>query len=220
MTSVASVALAVRAHGSDGRVLTDANTLARMRAAAAELGEAGRDMLAGPTGVVGEGTLVLQLVSPDVILPAALIIASSIRPAKTTFCAAADPARGVGSPEPGIAIDAALLASDAAAKEAVERLSETDVRESRFLVEAGSSGAIAGALLGLILEAYDAMTERQRQIVDLVRASDTQQQVARHLGVSRQAVNQSLSAAGWPHIDRAEIAVRDELRALWSASER
>jgi DNA-binding phage protein len=101
----------------------------------------------------------------------------------------------------------------------VELLPETDVRESRFLVAGGGRGELVGTLLDLILEAYDAMTQRQRQIVDLVKTSDTQQQVATHLGISRQAVNQSLTAAGWPHIERAETVVRSEFRALWNHPE-
>ncbi len=62
------------------------------------------------------------------------------------------------------------------------------------------------------------MTERQRLTISLIKKSDTQQQVATHLDVSRQAVNQSLAAAGWPHLQRAEEAVRDHLSALSSSA--
>jgi FixJ family two-component response regulator len=74
-------------------------------------------------------------------------------------------------------------------------------------------------MIDLILEAYDGMTERQRQVIALVRESGTQQKVAQHLGVSRQAVNQSLAAARWPHLRRAEEAVVGRITALISQGE-
>ncbi len=74
--------------------------------------------------------------------------------------------------------------------------------------------SVLGALVGLLHAAYDGMTERQRQMISLIRSSDTQQQVARHLSVSRQAVNQSLAAAGWPHLRRAEEAVLVRFAAM------
>ena len=70
----------------------------------------------------------------------------------------------------------------------------------------------------MVLASYDAMTERQRQIISLIKESETQQQVATHLDVSRQAVNQSLAAAGWPHLKRAENAVREHLSARSSSA--
>ena len=55
------------------------------------------------------------------------------------------------------------------------------------------------------------MTDRQRQVVALVRESGSQQAVAQHLNVSRQAVNQSLTSAGWQHLLRAESVARARL---------
>jgi DNA-directed RNA polymerase specialized sigma subunit len=69
----------------------------------------------------------------------------------------------------------------------------------------------------MVLTSYDAMTERQRQIISLIKESDTQQEVATHLDISRQAVNQSLTAAGWPHLKRAEDAIRQHLSARFSS---
>lgn len=211
-----AVALAARAHGRDGRVLSSPEVIARMRAAAATLGETDRTTLAGPTDVVGGETVVLQLSSPEAVLPAALALAASVRPSKTTFCAARAYSSDPDTPPAGDPLEAALLTADRASTEAAGRLSETDSRETRFLVAGPSPASLVGALVGLILEAYDSMTDRQRQMVDLVRTSDTQQQVAIHLGISRQAVNQSLAAAGWPYLERAEAVVRNQLLTLWN----
>lgn len=213
--SSAAFALAARAHGRNGSVAESPETLAKMRAAAVSLGESRRRILAGPTEIVGTSTLILQLTSPEAVLPASLALASSVRPARTTFCACCARAGSRNSPPAGDRMESALAAREQAASEAAARLSETDFRESRFVVTGPRPADLVGVLLGLILESYDSMTERQRQIVDLVRDSDTQQEVATHLGISRQAVNQSLAAAGWPYLERAEAMALAELSSLW-----
>ncbi|MBD3349816.1 MAG: hypothetical protein GF400_11575 [Candidatus Eisenbacteria bacterium] len=215
--STIAYALAARAHGRDGRVLSTPDTVERMRSAAASFGEASRGALAGPTGLAGDGTLVVLLASPDGVLPAARVIAASVRPARTTFCAARSEFPTSASSRE--AVEPAILVSDRALSVAAERIEETDFRQARFLVVGPSPGELVGTLIGLILESYDSMTDRQTQIVELLRESETQQQVATHLGVSRQAVNQSLTAAGWPHIERAEKIARRELAALWNRQE-
>lgn len=211
----AAYALAVRAHNSDGGTATPPRVAARMRAAAAALGEHQPRILAGPTGVMGDGTLVLQLASAEAVLPAVLALASSARPARTTFCASSAPTAPVDVPASGDRMESTLAAANLAATEASEHLPETDFREARVLILGPDPAELIGSLMGLILEGHDSMTERQRQIVDLVRESETQQEVATHLGISRQAVNQSLAGAGWHHLERAEATALRELRALW-----
>ncbi len=214
----ASYALAVRAHARDGSVDASPRMLARMRSAAAALGESEPRILAGPTGIVGETTLVLQLVSPEAVLPAILALATAVRPERATFCTSAAPVvPGGGGPHADY-MTPALSAAHRAATEAVGRLDETDFREARVLVVGPPPAELLGSLIGLILEGHDAMTERQRQIVQLVRESETQQEVAEHLGISRQAVNQSLAAAGWHHIERAEASAVKGLADLWDGA--
>jgi DNA-binding phage protein len=214
-TSSDAFALAARAHDGNGDPSSSPALLGRMRAAVAALGQAGRRILAGPTGIVGETTLVLQLTSPEAVVPAVLALAASVRPARTTFCACRAGASSSDLPPAGDPMEAALAAAERAAGEATRRIEETDLREARVLVVGSSEANLVGAILGLVLESYDSMTDRQRQIIELARDSRTQQQVATHLGISRQAVNQSLSSAGWPHIQRAESAASHGLAALW-----
>ncbi len=213
MTSMsAAVALAARAYphssaGEDGRD--------RLRAAAAVLGEARPEILAGPSSVDPDGTLVLVLASPQAILPAVLSIAETLRPVKATFSAAVVPRSPAGETlrrEPSV--ETTVLAAEHAATGAVAGLAETDLREYRVLVTGAGCDPLIGTVLSLILELYDAMTDRQRQVVALVRESGSQQEVAKHLGVTRQAVNQSLSAAHWHHLRHAEEVVLSRLASL------
>jgi len=213
-TTVA-LALAARAHGRDGTPLSAPETIEAIRSAASSFTGTGGGALAGPTSVVDGATIVVPLPRPEAVLPTARAIAASVRPARTTFCVARSE---LGSTDDSV--ESAILVAERAASEAAARIDETDFREARVLVAAPHPGTLVGALLGLILETYDGMTDRQRQIVELVRGSETQQEVANHLGVSRQAVNQSLIAAGWPHVDRAEALVERELATLWRGSRR
>jgi DNA-binding NarL/FixJ family response regulator len=212
--STCAVALAVRVHAGSGAARNDAETVERLRAAAVSIGEETPGILAGPSDTTPGAVLILPLTSPEAILSAILSIAERLRPGKTTFAAsvvALDEASPGGSEE---TVEATLLASDRAATTAASSIGETDARESRVLVLAPGRDGVLDALLDLIVEAYDAMTERQRQIISLVRNSDTQQQVAQHLSISRQAVNQSIMAAGWPHLRLAEEAVARRLGSL------
>ncbi len=210
----AAVALAARGHERDGRILAGPAVRDDLRAAAAAIGESSPEILAGPSDVVHEDVLVLPLASPDAVLPVMLTIAAAMRPAKTTFCAAVMPRDREAAAPAGDSLDGTLLAADHAATEATAGITETDVRDSRALVLTPEPDPMLGALLDIILEAYDSMTDRQRQIVDLVKDSETQQQVATHLGISRQAVNQSLTAARWPHLRQAQEAVLNRLASL------
>jgi hypothetical protein len=204
--SMSAVALATRAHARDGRQLNSADAGQQLRAAAAELGRVSPECLAGPSEVTPEGILLLALTSPEAVLQAALTIATEMRPAKTSFCAALIPRETPREADRGEPVETTLLAAGSAAREAATRIMDTDPKECRMLILAPEEDQVLSALIDLTLEAYDAMTDRQRQIVDLVRNSDTQQQVATHLNISRQAVNQSLSASGWLHLKRAEEA--------------
>jgi len=208
-------ALAARAHGRDGRPLKSRETLERMRSAAGSFAGERPGLVAGPTQVVDAGTVVMLLASPEAVLPAARTVAHAAHPASTTFSAAMSGLERSESPDQQL--DPAILVAERAASEAADRIGEADFREARFIVAGPPPGDLLGVLLGLILETYDAMTDRQRQIVELVRESDTQQKVATHLGVSRQAVNQSLLAAGWPYLERAEAVAVRELSAMWRA---
>jgi DNA-binding CsgD family transcriptional regulator len=213
------VALAARVHARDGTERGDADAKARLRAAGAALTAGAPELSAGPSDVTGDGVLVLALASPEAILQAILTVAEELRPEKTTFCAAILRARPGAERDAPESLETAVLAMDRAAREAVAGVAGTDVRESRTRVLQPDPDPGLEALLDLILEAYDGMTERQRQVISLVRRSSTQQEVAKHLGVSRQAVNQSLAAARWPHLRRAEQAALGLVTTLSSGRE-
>jgi len=192
-----AVALGVRVHARDGAPLTDERAAQELRRAAAAFVGAEPELVAGPSSVTHDAILVIGLTSPEAVVPAALAMTRELRPSPTTFCSAVV-ARGSDP------IEAELLATGAAANTCLARIHETDPREARALIVGPEVDGLAGTLLGLLLEAHDGMTERQRQIVDLMRSSRTQQAVATHLDVSRQAINQSLASAGWPYLKRAE----------------
>jgi hypothetical protein len=214
-----AVALVARGHARDGTQLNDAETKDLLRAAGARLGEAYSGVLTAPSTVTQDGVLVLSLTSPEAILDAVLHVASELRPVKTTFCAAVVPREGAAATELTQRLEAAVLAAGTAESEASSRLLDTDPRECRAIVLAEEEDRLASVLIDLLLECYDAMTDRQRQIVSLIRESDTQQEVATHLRISRQAVNQSLAASGWLHLKRAEDSLEFHLAGLAAGSE-
>ncbi len=212
-TGTTAVALAVRAHPRGGAPSGDEATVRALRDAAASLGRRNADMLTGPSSVSPEGTLTLALSSPGEIVEAMLSLADDLRPLGTTFCAAVSAAGGTREAASPDRLESTLLAAEAAASLAVHGVGETDLRERRVSIMAPEYDSLASSLADMLLASYDAMTLRQRQIIALIKESETQQQVATHLAVSRQAVNQSLAAAGWPHVKRAEGAIREHLSA-------
>jgi hypothetical protein len=203
-----AVALAVRAHPRGGPHSGDPATAERLRRAAAAVGRESPGAVCGPSTVTLEGTLLLPIAEPSAVLAAVRAVADELRPAVSTFCAAfVEDGEKAGTS----GHDSIVLAADSAAREALAGIEETDVRERRVrLLGPGSSHALE-ALFDLLLVTYDGMTHRQRQIVALARSSDTQQQVATHLDVSRQAVNQSLASAEWSHLRRAEHVIESRL---------
>ena len=209
-----AVALAARAHDRGGRASTSSDAFGALRTAVADLGREHTGLVSGPSAVVRDSVVVVPLASPAAVLTAVLALASGLRPMKTTFCAAVLPVDSGGGKHETDTVDAALLAADRAATAAAAGIADTDPRDTRVLVMAPEPDVVLGALLDLLLEAHEAMTDRQRQIVELIRVSETQQQVASHLGISRQAVNQSLTAVHWHHLERAEDAARQRLDSL------
>ncbi len=202
-----AVALAARAHLRGGAHSGGAEAERLLRGAAAAIGESRPDALLGPSSLTPDGTLLLALREPAAILDAILTVADEVRPHAVTFCAAvATGPEAAGAP--GGAVESAVLAAGEAASAALAGLEDTDVRERRIALLAPGPAPLLATLIDLILVAYDEMTDRQRQIISLTRCSETQQQVARHLDISRQAVNQSLASAGWPHIRSAEETLR------------
>jgi len=202
-TARGAVVLATQLHSPDGRRRNDEEAARLLRAAALALGARAPWAVAGASSLSPASSLLLPLTSPETLLDAMLALASSLRAHRPTFCGViAEPAAGG---------DAGLLAQAAAADRAVAGLASTDPRGPRALLLAPEEDASLGALVDLILTAHDAMTTRQRQVVALVRESRSQQAVAKHLGVSRQAVNQSLAAAAWPILSHAEGVARERL---------
>lgn len=211
VTRTVAVALAVRAHPRGGAPSGDEATVRALREAAASLGRKNAEMLAGPSSVSAEGALILALNAPGAVIDAMLSLADELRPLGTTFCLAVTAAgqpREAGSPG---GLESTLLAAEAAASLAARGVEETDARERRVSIMAPEHDPLTSSLADMILASYDAMTLRQRQIIALIKESETQQKVATHLAVTRQAVNQSLAAAGWPHLRRAEGAIREHL---------
>ena len=217
-TGTTAVALAVRVHPRGGAPSGDETAVRALRDAASAVGRGNPEMLTGPSSVSREGVLLLALSTSGTILEAILAVADELRPLGTTFCAAVSSGtgpHGETSPNP---VESSLLATEAASSLALHGVEETDIRESRVSLLAPGHNPLLAALAGMVLASYDAMTERQRQIISLIKESETQQQVATHLDVSRQAVNQSLAAAGWPHLKSAEDAVREHLSARSSSA--
>lgn len=216
-TGSTAVALAVRVHRRGGAPSGDEPSVRALREAASAVGRRDPDMLSGPSSVSHAGVLLLALSAPGAILEAILAVADELRPLGTTFCAAVSAGTGQLSEAPRNSVEASLMAAEAAASLALRDVEETDIREPRVSLLAPGHAPLLAALAGMVLASYDAMTERQRQIIALIKESDTQQEVATHLDISRQAVNQSLTAAGWPHLKRAEDAIRRHLSARFSS---
>jgi len=216
-TGSTAVALAVRVHPRGGAPSGDEPSVRALREAASAVGRRNPDMLSGPSSVSHAGVLLLALSAPGAILEAIVAVAGELRPLGTTFCAAVSAGTGPLGGASRNPVEASLLAAEAAASLALHDVEETDVREPRVSLLAPGHEPLLAALAGMVLASYDAMTERQRQIISLIRESDTQQEVATHLDISRQAVNQSLTAAGWPHLKRAEDAIRQHLSARFSS---
>lgn len=209
-----ATALAARIHERDGRASATSGAFPALKTAAARFVQSHAELAAGPSTAAGDGVVLVPLSTPEAALTAILTLASLARPLKTTFCLAVVPADADRSISAGHTPDSLLLAAEQAATLAADGVTDADPRDSRVVVLGPGPDAVTGALIDLILEAYDAMTERQRQIVELVKESETQRQVAGHLDISRQAVNQSLAAAGWRHLEQAEKAARHRLASM------
>jgi hypothetical protein len=210
-TGTTAVALAVRAHPRGGAPSGDDATVRALRDAAASVGSKNPEMLSGPSSLTPEGTLLLALSAPAAVLEAILLVANELRPLGTTFCAAVAAGRAERGPVSPDHVESSLIAAEAAASLALRGIEETDVRDRRVSLLSPGHDALASSLACMVLVSYDAMTERQRQMISLIKECETQQQVATHLDISRQAVNQSLSAAGWTHLKLAESVIRDHL---------
>ena len=222
-----TVVVATQICDRNGVRRSDASTVRRLRQAAARLTEHMPGSLAAPGVVSQDGVLTLAPAAAELVVDLLLRVADATRPEKTTFCVTLTPkpdptnlsvhenteSAEHGSPQSS-ALDAAVLSSHAADTLARDALSQTDYRDTRVVVLAAQNQTLLATLLDLLLEAYDAMTERQRQIIQLVNSNRTQQDVATHLGISRQAVNQSLASARWPHLDRAARRVTSRLNQL------
>ncbi len=201
------VALTARLHDSAGTPRVDEAALETLMAAAERLVQGSH--LSAPPEPGGDGALILRPDSAGRLLDVTEDLADGLRPGRATFGMAITS----GPRVPG-SLDSALVGTDVASTTAMTALLATSLRGARVAILAPGRQPLIEALISLILEFTDRMTDRQRQIIALVRESETQQQVARHLGVSRQAVNQSLTSAGWQHIRRAENAAREGLAAL------
>lgn len=201
---------------------TDEDAVGALRDAAAALLEQERKLLREPGRVASDGVLMVVPASPEDALECLLIIEAATAPEPTTYCLAVAAPPGVLRERAGSAdattptrrLEAALIEAHAAETAARAGLAGTDPRDARVRVLASEPAPALAAALDLLLEAYRAMTDRQRQIVQLVKSRRTQQDVATHLGVSRQAVNQSLTSARWGHIEAAGRRIARSLDAL------
>jgi DNA-binding NarL/FixJ family response regulator len=218
--------LAVRAWGTEGRERSDTTAVEQLKDAAAAIAAADPQALAGPSESTPDGALLLPLASPSGTLNVILTIADLVRPLRTTFAVVLtqEPvtrnapthggaaARGTDARPPhDEGADFICLTLAEASASALSALEATDPRDARVLVRRPRDDSVLASLIDLVLLAYDSMTERQKQIIALVEESDTQQQVAAHLNISRQAVNQSLAAAHWSHLRRASAAIAARL---------
>ena len=186
-----TLALAARAHTANGRRRDDPEAIAILERAARDLsGSRPGSLLASPS-VTREGVLLAEPASSSALLDTLIALSVSLAPVRATFCAAVLP-----------------LPRSAAIERAVQGLDDADPRAPRVVALAPDRDELLGALAALVLEAYRVMTVRQRQVVSLVKEIGSQEDVARHLGVTRQAVNQCLGSAGWPHLREAERTLR------------
>ncbi len=200
----------------------DPAALDLLRRASGELAAHSARLLALPVVVAPDGVLSVTPYAPEGVVDIVLAIAAAARPEHTTFCVTMTMPDDLirERPEDALArtpardLETAVLGAHAADASARAGLSETDHRISRVRVLGPGAVQALAAAIDLLLEAYDSMTERQRQIIQLVKSLRTQQDVATHLGISRQAVNQSLTSARWPHLDSAERHISASLSAL------
>ncbi len=72
--------------------------------------------------------------------------------------------------------------------------------------------AILNGLGGLLRQAFMDFTDRQREILALLRSGHTQQDAARLLGVTSQSVSHTAAAAGWTSYRQGERALGEALR--------
>ncbi len=201
---------------------TDPKALELLRRASGTLAARRAGLLALPGVVAPDGVLSVTPSSPDGVVEIILAVAAAARPEHTTFCVTLPTSddlirerrEGSLAHTPTRELEVAVLGAHAADASARAGLSETDPRDSRVRVLGRGALPALGAALDLLLAAYDSMTERQRQIIQLVKSSRTQQDVATHLGISRQAINQSLASARWPHLDSAERHIGTSLAEL------
>jgi len=199
-------ALAIRLHESGGTPRSDAQASATLLEC---VGLVAGARLVAPPEEGNDGAVVLRPDGPESLLELIERTADGLRPARATYGVAL-----AGANAPVASLDRVVVGADAVTTAALTALLATGLRSTRVAILAPARQPLLEALTSLILEFTDRMTDRQRQVIALVRDSRTQQQVAKHLGVSRQAVNQSLTSAGWHHIRHAETAVRDGLVAL------
>lgn len=68
--------------------------------------------------------------------------------------------------------------------------------------------------INLLLLRRQEWTERQREMIEAYRECGTQQNVAKSLGVTQQAVSKALNKAAWPMIESIEERLRDTLEEL------
>ncbi|MBM3307055.1 MAG: hypothetical protein FJY74_01855 [Candidatus Eisenbacteria bacterium] len=204
--TAAAISLATRLHAPDGGRRADDEAARELKGAARAFALRWPGALSGAPTVTSDGALALQMTSAAALVDAMLSLAASLRDDRPTFCGAV-----VRLQRPAEAVEMRLVAQSDAFERALAGLPESDPRGPRVVMLLPDPDPVLGALLDLLLSAHDEMTARQRQVVSLVRESETQQAVARHLNVSRQAVNQSLAAAGWPLLLHAESVVRARL---------
>jgi Trp operon repressor len=81
----------------------------------------------------------------------------------------------------------------------------------------GVHDAILTGFAQILRNTRQRMTSRQRTVVGMLRTSKTQLQVAKKLGVSKQAVSTHSIAAGWEAYQLAEVGWRTALDLAWKS---
>ncbi|AGB16427.1 hypothetical protein Halru_1828 [Halovivax ruber XH-70] len=71
--------------------------------------------------------------------------------------------------------------------------------------------------VNLLLSLRESWTDRQREVVTRYERAPTQRAVADELGISQQAVSNTLQSASWPLIETIEGRLRETLSAGWPA---
>ena len=213
MTTRPAVALAARAHARNGRQRDDSDVRERMEKAARSFVSAHREVCSGPPSSTPDSVLVIPLARASGLVDALLFLDSALAPLRLTFAGALARDGRAAAPRDAGCLDAAVLAEGSAVELALSRLADTDPRTSRVVLLLPEPDPVLSALVCLVLDLRRGMTARQRQVIALVEETGSQQAVAGHLNVSRQAVNQSLAAAGWPALRAAELVARASLAA-------